>query len=212
LHEIWSRAAERDAYLSEAKLAQVIKLGHLYEAALTEYSYPLADRVDLGQMVRAQKNGLPPGGRCRDALPEMLLHQRVKPTGGLIENQQRRAGCECRDQSHFLTVARRVRPAPPVNIKLEPLNQLVAVASVDTRANIDQQLQRLGTRQCRPERNICRHVRQVPVSHSSIGNGIPEDPGLAGCGPQVAEQQADRRGLSCSIGSQEAEDLASRHS
>ncbi|HEY6685640.1 MAG TPA: hypothetical protein VI094_05460 [Propionibacteriaceae bacterium] len=138
-------------------------------------------------MVGAQEDGLAPCDRCGDAVPELLLHEWIESRCGLIEYQQLRVGGECCDQGYLLAVSRRVGAAPPVDLELEPLHQLVAVAPIYAGADICQQLQCLSAGQCRPECNIGRHVRQVAMRGSSVARCVPEDPGLARGGPEMAK-------------------------
>jgi hypothetical protein len=138
-------------------------------------------------MAGAQENGLAPCDRCGDALPELLLHEWIESRCGLIEYQQRRVGGECRGQGHFLAVSRRVGGAPPVDLELEPVDQLVAVAAIYAGADICQQLQCLSASECRPKRNIGRHVGQVAMRGSSVASCVPEDPGLARDEPELAK-------------------------
>jgi hypothetical protein len=117
------------------------------------------------------------------ALAKHNLHQRVKPTRRLVEQEQISPGRERGDQRHLLAVALRQRPDLLARVDLEALDELTAVGEIDPALPLGacarrsgtqaaEELERLHRRQRRPQKRLSRHVRKAPVRADAIPPGI----------------------------------------
>ena len=134
--------------------------------------HAVAERLDLAQDVGGQEHGLAVVPRLLHAAAERLLHQRVEPGGGLVEDQQLRTAHQGRDQDHLLAVALRVGPDLLRGIELEACDELVAVAGVHPPVDLAEEVEGLGPRQRRPQGRLSRTVGQAAVSFASRSRAL----------------------------------------
>ena len=182
--------------------------GHLDQPPGPQDADAIADRLDLGQVMRAEQDGLATVRRLAQTDPELLLHQRVEAAGRLIEHEQPSPGRKGGDQRDLLPVTGRVGAAPAVDLQVEPLDQLSLVGVVRAdRAEVAEQSQRLRAGEVRPQRDIGRDIGEVPVRRHRVGGVGAEDQRAAGRRPEQPQEQPDGRRLAGTVGPEETEDL-----
>ena len=71
-----------------ARRAERIEAADLDDAPRTQHCHPVADCFDLAEDVRRQQHGLAAVACFTDARSKHLLHERVEPGCGLVEEQQ----------------------------------------------------------------------------------------------------------------------------
>jgi hypothetical protein len=197
-------------HLGAPQAAQVVQPGDLDQAAAAQDADALAHRLYLVQPVGAEKDRLAVLGGLGDAPAELALHQRVQSAGGLVEHEQRRPCREGGDERHLLPVAGGVRAGPPVGLQREALDQLVSVREIGVGTDTGEQVEAVPPGQRRPQGDVGRHVREVPVGALDVVRRDVEDPRRTAGGPEQPQHQADGRGLPCPVGAEEAEDLTGR--
>ena len=72
-------------------MAQLRQRAHLDQRAVAQDAHAVAQRLDLAQDVRRQKDRLAALPGLADAVAEGLLHERVEAGGGLVEERAGRA-------------------------------------------------------------------------------------------------------------------------
>ena len=88
--------------------------------------HPVASRSTSLRMWLESRTVVPAAVVLGDALVEDLLHQRVQPRGGLVEDQQVGGRGERGDEGDLLAVALGVGTPLLRRVQLEPLEQVVA--------------------------------------------------------------------------------------
>jgi hypothetical protein len=171
----------------------------------TQDADPVADRLHLAQDVRGEEHGLPALLCLAHRLAEGHLHQRAKAAGRLVEDQQLGAACEGRDQLHLLPVPVREHAHLLARVELKALDQLLAVASVSAAAHASEELERLRTRQCRPQVGLRGDVGHAAMGLDRLRPGVDAEELRP---PGARAQQPDRRRLAGTVRPQVAVHLA----
>jgi hypothetical protein len=132
--------------------------------------------LDLTQDVRRQEHRLPGGARLGHAAAERLFHKRVEPAGGLVEHEQVRARHQGGDEQYLLLVALGVSPHFLGRVKIETLDQLVAVRGVDPALDPPQEMNRLEPGERGPQAGLAGDVSEPPVCLDGLALAVePED-------------------------------------
>ena len=166
-----TRVAIGDLDHRSAQPAQIGDGVDLDQPAGPQDRHPVAHRLDLGELMRTEKDGLAALSGLDDATPKLALHQGIQATGRLIEHQQRRTGGERRHHRHLLPVAGGIRLARSVEVELEALDKLCAVIDVDAGADVAEQFENFGAGQCGPQCDVGRHICQVTVCPTDVAGG-----------------------------------------
>src|SRR6202034_4734307 len=85
------------------------------------------------------------------------------PAGGLVEDEQWRAGHQGGDEDDLLPVPLGVGADLLGRIEVEPVDQLVPVAGVDGPVHAAEQMQGLGAGEGGPQACLPRYEREAPV-------------------------------------------------
>ncbi len=114
-----------------------------HQTPLPDDPHPVGDPLDLRQDVGGEEDGPSLFLRLLHHPVELLLHQRVEPAGGFVEDQQPRMVHESLDEPHLLFVAAGQIAHGSVQVELQPLRQLARLphpAQVSQMSEIGQQL------------------------------------------------------------------------
>ena len=175
-------------------------------------AHPVGQRLDLVEDVAGEQHGdavLPP---LAHALLEGLLHQRVEPGRGLVEDEQVRLRGQRGDEGDLLAVALGVVPDPLRRIELEAFDQLLPALLVDAAVRRADHVEALAAGQAGPQRDIAGDVGQAPVQPRGLAPRVgAEQFDVTAGGPDQPEQDADGGGLARAVGAEEAMDLARTH-
>jgi len=98
---------------------------HLDQDAVAQDADTVAQRFDLAQDVRREKDGLATLVGLVDADTEGLLHEGIEPGGRLVEDEQVGPGHEGGDELELLAVALRVGPDLLGRVEVEAGDELV---------------------------------------------------------------------------------------
>src|SRR2546423_6079836 len=101
-------ATELNLDFMEPDVVQLTEFGRPNQAAVADDPDPVAHMLDLGEDVRGKKDGCTRVTRFADHRVELLLIQRIEPTGRLIEDQQLWPVHETDHNGELLLVAARV--------------------------------------------------------------------------------------------------------
>jgi len=169
--------------------AQVDKMVAAYsKRRIAQNADTVAQRFDLLEDVRGQKNGLTGGLGFQNRVAEGLLHNRIEAGGRLVHHQQIRARHKGADDIDFLTIALGVGSDLFGWLKVKALDQFVTVGLVDLPMQLAQQVERLGPGKVGPKDGLAGNVGQMPVSLNLLSLTVEaEDLGGTGRGSGQTE-------------------------
>ena len=145
-------------------------------------------------------------------MAEHLLHDRVEPTGRLVEHQQVGTDHQRRDQDDLLPVAFRVSPDLLGGVEVEPGDQLVSVGLVDLTVGSAEEMEGLCPGERGPQICFSAHEGQVAVGLDGLALAVePKDPAPAFGGVDEPEEEADGGRLPGAVGAQVADHLSGGH-
>ncbi len=184
---------------------------HLDKSAVAEDPDLVTKCFDFAHDVRREKDGLAAFLGFVDATAEGLLHERVEPAGGLVENEQVRSGHQGRDQDDLLTIPLGVGANLLGRIEIEPGHELLAVGLVHLSLHPAQQVQGLFAGQRGPQVCLARDVGQAPVGIDRSMLAVEtEDLGSSRRRLDQPQQQSDGRRLPGAVGAEISHDLPGR--
>src|SRR5829696_2440198 len=182
---------------------------HVHEFAVADDPDPVAHAFDLRKHVRGVEHRAPLGPHLLDNVQELLPHQRVQAAGRLVQDQERRLVEHGLHETDLLLVPPREPPHRTVQIRAEPLHELVGVTEVTHPTQPGEEPQELLAGQPVFEGELAGQVAHPGPYPYALAAGIEaEDPGLPARRAEEVEQRPDRGRLPRPVGPQKAEDLA----
>jgi hypothetical protein len=144
-----------------------------------------------------------------------FLHQRVKPFGWLIQNEQQRIGLKRLDEPELPLHAGTVLAQPATQVSVGQLKSLLKFASALMIGNLAiksrKQIQNIKTRQIGIDSHLSRQIPDLRPCHQPFGLTIvSENGGAATIGPQQVKKYAYRCRLAGAVQSKEPKNLALR--
>ncbi len=182
------------------------------EAARADDAHAVAHLLNLGEHVRRNDDGAAGGDNVADELVERVLDERIEAACRLVEDQQLGLVDERLQQPHLLAVAPGQIADATVEAELQPTRQLLHPRVGHAASQPTEPAHMLPRRQVLVERQLARQVAQTGVSRHGIAPAVrSQHRRAAPRRTQQIEQEADHRGLPCSVGSQEPERRPSRN-
>src|SRR5439155_4513867 len=179
------------------------------QPTLSDDSDSVAHRLHFREDVRRKKNAAAVGSHLGHYLIELLLVKGVEAAGRFVEDQQSGAVHEGLNQSHLLFVTVRVVAETPAGIQIEARCELLQIGPIHTSAQVCKVGEDLAACEVGVERKFAGEVAHDPLYLHRLPPTIHSpDLGASTIGEKQPHQQANRGRLSCTIGTEEAEDLA----
>ena len=112
------------------------------------------------------------------------------------------------DQHDLALVPGRVLPELAAGVEIKPLDQALQIRLVDSAAQVREVLEDLPTREIGIQRGLAGYVADQPLHLDGLPPAVEaRDPRRAGIGAEQRHQDANRRGLACTVGAEKAEHL-----
>jgi hypothetical protein len=206
------RIGELDLQPLDRDPAQVLQRVHHDEPSLAQDGQPVGDPLHLRQRVRGEEDRATLGAALGQQRVEALLHQRVQPGDGLVEDEQLRIVHEGLDEAQLLPVAGRQLADGPVQVGAEALGQRVAAPAIDPAAQLAQVVEDHRARQLRIQAEVTGEVADAAADLQGVGVRVETQQrcGARG-GADEVQQQPHRGRLPGAVGAQEAEHLTALH-
>ena len=180
---------------------------------------PVGERLHLGEDVAGEQHGAPGGLGLVDDLLEDSFHERIQPSGGLIQQKQidlRGQGCDQRD---LLAVPLGIGPGLLPRVQVEAFDQLIPMRRIEgaaaagtaagTAAQPQEHIDGLAAGEVGPELDVAGDIGQATVKLHRVPPRIAaEELDGPGVRAQQSQQHAHRGGLPGAVGSQEAVHLS----
>src|SRR6266566_4306584 len=143
--------------------------------------------LDLRQDVGGEKDRRSRIASLGDELVELLLVQRVKPAGGLVEDQQLGSVHEGEEDAELFLVATGVLAEAAAEVEVEALGDFAYDAGIDVAAEAAEVSDHLPASQAAELGHVAGHVADLALDRHRVAPAVEaEDVGRALGGPDKA--------------------------
>ena len=189
-------------------LAQFVDVGDGDQCAVADDADPVAGLLDLAEHVRGHEHGLPVVAGLLDEFHELLLQERVQPTGRFVEYEQVRCVHEGLDEADLLPVAFGQGADAVGQIEIESVGERVDPGDRYAAAELAEVGEQLAAGLVAVDDEVAGEVADAGAGRHRVAGAATKNGQLSGGRTDEVEHEPDRGGLAGTVGAEKPEHLA----